>query len=134
MAFAASHTRSNAIAEINITPLIDVMLVLLIIFLVAAPVLVRHIELPLPQAVPPPPAQIEPEPLHLSLDTSGVLRLDGRELGWSALQGVLRIESARGEQPRLQIEMAADTSHAQVTRLLALVHDAGMRRLELQLP
>lgn len=134
MAFAASQTRSNEMAEINITPLVDVMLVLLIIFLVAAPVLVRQIELPLPQPTPPKPETVEPEPLRLSLDQAGVLRLDGRELGWSALQGVLRIESSRGEQPRLQIDMAADTSHAQVTRLLALVNDAGMQRLELQLP
>ena len=134
MAFAASQTPSHEIAEINITPLVDVLLVLLIIFLVASPVLVRHIELPLPQAVPPTPVKIEPEPLRLTLDASGALRLDGRELGWSALQGVLRIEAARGDPPRLQIEMAGDTSHAEVTRLLALVKDAGMHRLELQLP
>ncbi|MCG6118403.1 MAG: biopolymer transporter ExbD [Aquimonas sp.] len=134
MAFAASQTRSKEMAEINITPLVDVMLVLLIIFLVAAPALVKHIELPLPQAVPPKLLPVEPDPLRLSLDDAGVLRLDGRELGWSTLQGVLRIESARGQQPRLQIDMAADTPHAQVTRLLALVNDAGMQRLELQLP
>ena len=72
MAFS-SGGGSGPMADINVTPLVDVMLVLLIIFMVTAPTLSYPIEIDLPQKSPnPPPPSLEPpEPIKLRIDASG---------------------------------------------------------------
>lgn len=117
-------------AEINITPLVDVMLVLLIIFLVAAPVMVRQIELPLvgtPPEAAPPPAQ-----LALRIDAVGGLELDGSPLSLEALGRVLQMEALREEPPVLQIEVDPEAAYARMTEVMATARHHGMHRFELQ--
>jgi biopolymer transport protein ExbD len=134
MAFMSADAAGHADkAEINITPLVDVMLVLLIIFLVAAPMVVRTIDLPLqsgPTTVDPP----DPMFLQLRVDAAGELILEGRTLSLAALDRVLQMESSRAELPILQIEVALDADYARMTEVLALARNHGLNRLELRTP
>jgi biopolymer transport protein ExbD len=86
MAFSDSavSSRGSALAEINITPLVDVMLVLLVIFMVTAPMLTRSIDLSLPQ---PTPERLVAKPLQLRLDVAadGSYRLDDRPVSLAEL-------------------------------------------------
>lgn len=131
MAFmtADSATRSDN-AEINITPLVDVMLVLLIIFLVAAPAVVRHIELPL--APSSPDHDKEPAELSLQIDASGSLQLDGSPLSLAALDRVLELEALRERAPVLKLHVAPEAAYAHMTEVMALARTHGLEHFELQ--
>src|SRR4249919_1052971 len=97
-------TQGRTMAEMNITPLVDVMLVLLIIFMVAAPMVTRSIDLRLPQTPPPGPQSIKPP--HLSLGVRGSAR--GAEYGrgsvreWRRRLPGVHHRADRGPQQRHQ--------------------------------
>ncbi|KQW78723.1 biopolymer transporter ExbD [Brevundimonas sp. Root1279] len=71
-----SHTISQN-ADINVTPFVDIMLVLLIIFMVAAPMATVSIRLDLPPAVPPPPDQVQKEPVNVFIQRGGEIFIKG---------------------------------------------------------
>jgi len=131
MAFsAAADPDAKSFADINITPLVDVMLVLLILFMLSAPLVMQRLDLPLgapPDRTAPPPTE-----LQLTLSAEGALTLDGRAITLQALRGVLAIEASRGEPPILSIQASPDASYQQVAEVLALARNEGLMRLQLQ--
>ena len=128
MAFA--RERSATLADINITPLVDVMLVLLIIFMVTAPMLSRALPLDLPQPVPtPPPPPKYVADLHIAAD--GSLRWNGQPMGLLAVQSLMRLEAGREEMPLLQIDVEPDADYAHVAAALGRARAAGLTRIAL---
>ena len=116
-----------AMAEMNITPLVDVMLVLLIIFMIAMPILTQRITLDLPQPLPPhlvPPKP--PEVVSLSVAADGSLAWNGAPLGAVALEPQLRFEAGRHPQPELQIEVDRLAAYQSVVTVLAAARNAGI--------
>ena len=77
--------RRGIIAEINVTPLVDIMLVLLIIFMVAAPMATVSIRLDLPPAVPPPPGTPEKDPVYITLQETGSIFIADKQ---TSLEGL----------------------------------------------
>ena len=123
-------SRQDVLASINITPLVDVMLVLLVIFMITAPALTRTIELDLPQPGPnqAPPAQR----IDLRIDASGSLYWNGAAQPMSALQGLLDVERQRqssASQPLLAIDASGDADYQAITRVLAAARNAQMDRI-----
>jgi len=123
-------SRQDVLASINITPLVDVMLVLLVIFMISAPALTRTIELDLPQPAPnqDPPAQR----IDLRIDASGGLYWNGAAQPMSALQGLLEVERQRqpdARQPLLAIDASGDADYQAITRVLAAARNARMDRI-----
>src|SRR5690606_39661151 len=97
MAFAHQAGRGTpAMAEINIIPLCDVLLVLLIIFMVTAPALSQQVDLTLPQAGPA-PDEVPPPPVTLRIAASGQLFWNGEEADRSQLQARMRSEEHTSE-------------------------------------
>jgi len=131
MAFSTRNRGNAAMADMNVTPLVDVMLVLLIIFMVTTPVLSGPIQLELPQPVPPdkvqPPPKVDPIRLHLLAD--GNLTWNDVALPISALAPSLVLEAQREEQPELRIEADADTPYQLFTSTLAEAKNAGLQRI-----
>lgn len=135
MAFAQSQTRDRTLAEINITPLIDVMLVLLVIFMIAAPVLTKDIPLTLPgrdpalklDAVPPPP-------IELRIDAVGEVTVAGAPVALSELASVLRTERERlaGQKVILSVEASYDVDYEVVAKVLATAQNAGMSNIRMR--
>jgi len=127
MAFSAT-ARPSALAEMNVTPLVDVMLVLLIIFMVTAPLLSRPLDLALPQATPP---VDQAKPLILSLDVAadGSLRLDDRPLSTADLRG--RLDDALRSDPKtvLTLHASPDADYQQVVTALAQVRASGIQQV-----
>lgn len=138
MAFSATSSASpeHALSQINVTPLVDVMLVLLIIFMVTTPVLSRQIPFELPQALPPervtPPPKVEP--LQLRIAPDGMVWWSGAPLSQSSLLALLRTESARNPQPQLQIEAHLDSQYQDFAQLVANARNAGMTRIGMMQP
>jgi biopolymer transport protein ExbD len=130
MAFARAD-RTATLADINITPLVDVMLVLLIIFMVATPMLSRALPLDLPQPTdgePPPPPKYT---ATLHIDAAGTLRWDGQPMSAFAVDALMRIEAGREEMPLLQIDVEPDADYAHVAAALGRARAAGLTRIAL---
>jgi len=123
MAFSAPASRRE-LAEINITPLVDVMLVLLVIFMVTAPLLSRPIETILPQPVPG-----KKEPLNdlvLRIGLAGDYTLDDRPVSLAELR--TRLEDARIADPRtvLNVEASDGADYQQLVSALAQAEASGL--------
>ncbi|WP_448585378.1 ExbD/TolR family protein [Thermaurantiacus sp.] len=118
-------------SDINVTPLVDVMLVLLIIFMVTAPLLVTGTAVDLPEtraaALP-----ADPEPIAVSLDRQGRRAIGDEVLGKEAFAlRLAALRAARGPQARIVIRADAAIPYGEVARLLADVTRAGFTKVAL---
>jgi biopolymer transport protein ExbD len=131
MAFSAT-ARDSAVAEMNITPLVDVMLVLLVIFMVSAPLLNKTLDASLPQVAPPDREMIKPLQLQLDIADDGSYRLDGRLLTPSDLGG--RLAEAAISDPRavLRVHGSSGADYQQVVTALAEARKQGIANLSVQ--
>lgn len=133
MAFSDSavSSRGSALAEINITPLVDVMLVLLVIFMVTAPMLTRSIDLTLPQPTPD-TFPVKPSQLRLSVAADGSYRLDDRPLSLIELRR--RLEEANASDPKtvLTVEAASDADYQPLVAGLAAAHNSGLTHISIR--
>jgi biopolymer transport protein ExbD len=132
MAFS-SGANKGPLSEINVTPLIDVMLVLLIIFIVTAPVTTYPIDVDLPQPVlnPPPPKQEPPPPIDLRIDASNTVYWNNAPVAMEALQGMMENEVQRDptNQPELKIDAAGDAQYDALAHVLAAARNAKMEKI-----
>jgi biopolymer transport protein TolR len=115
-------------SEINVTPLVDVMLVLLIIFMVTAPMLNTGVELDLPKVT----AQKLEEadgPLVLSISPNRQLRLGKAEVRWTELKVKLETNPIVQQEDMLYIEAAATLPYAVVVTAMAVAKDAGVAKV-----
>jgi biopolymer transport protein ExbD len=116
---------SQPIADINTTPLVDVMLVLLIMFILIIPVSTHKVPLDLPSGPGTPP----PLSHRLDLDAAGRLFWDGRPVGASELTARLRAMAADPAQPLLELSADSETRYQRFDETLAAVRRAGVDRL-----
>lgn len=130
MAFA-SGDGSGTMADINVTPLVDVLLVLLIIFMVTAPLASYPVGVDLPQRTlnPPEPPKDPPAPIRLKIDPSGGLFWDNMPLPKSALEPSLLVEASRDPQPTLEVETAQEAQYQYLAEVLTLARNAGMEKI-----
>lgn len=129
MAFAQAESRQDAISAMNITPLVDVMLVMLVIFMVTAPVFSQAIPLPLGHpvqgAVEPPP------PIELRIDAAGEIFLSGQPVPVSALSSMFSAEVERGAKlpPALRIDANGEADYQVIAKVLATAQNAGLNSI-----
>jgi biopolymer transport protein ExbD len=117
-------------SEINMTPLIDVMLVLLVIFMISAPLMAGSLKLNLPQADATRTAATPgPAPLALAIDAAGQLYLAEAPIALVALRE--RAQQAARADPRTEVLLRADQSvpYGRVAELIALLQAAGLSRI-----
>lgn len=124
-----SHGDHREVAQINITPLVDVMLVLLVIFMMAAPVLTHNLDLRLPQSSRPdtPPPRVE-----LQVEGAGSFRLDGVALSRAELPQALRELAQRSPHAVVQIAANADADYQDFAWTLAEAQRSGIRDIAWQ--
>jgi biopolymer transport protein ExbD len=111
---------------INTTPLIDLMLVLLVMFIISIPVATHEVPMDLPGGVPPP---TRPAAHRLDLDSAGRLFWDGQPIADAALAPRLARMAADPAAPELHIAADAETRYERVDETLAAVRRAGVTRL-----
>lgn len=130
MAFGRLERRpaSQPMSDINMTPLIDVMLVLLVIFMVTAPLMASSLRLDLPAAEGATPSEA-PRALVVALDADGRLFIAEERSDLSAL-GQLAERTAR-EQPLTEVQLRADARvpYGQVAEVLGVLQTAGLSRI-----
>ncbi len=132
MAFTTDSS-GGAMADINVTPLVDVMLVLLIIFMVTAPIQTYPIEVNLPQrSVTPPPVQTNPPaPIRLRIDASGQVYWNDSPQPLAELESRMRsaVEADPTNQPTLEIDTSLDADYGILARVLANAKNADMQKI-----
>jgi biopolymer transport protein ExbD len=115
--------------EINTTPLIDVMLVLLIMFIITLPVMTHAVKLDMPQTrnTNPPPVTIEP--IQLEVDWDGTVLWNGTPVNIASLEGYFRVEAAKNPQPELHVRPNRRANYDTVAKVLAMAQRNGMQRI-----
>lgn len=131
MAFSAASARDSMVAEMNITPLVDVMLVLLVIFMVSAPLVSQPIQASLPQSTLPTDTIRAPS-LRLTVGDDGSYRLDERLLASTELWQ--RLDAAVISDPRitLRVSASANADYQRVVTALAEARQRGIADIALQ--
>jgi biopolymer transport protein ExbD len=132
MSFSSNSGTGMPMADINVTPLVDVMLVLLIIFMVTAPILSYPIDIDLPQrSTQPPPDTMPPEPIRLRIDAAGQVFWNDSPAPISALRNMMQAEVERdpNNQPTLEIDTNDDADYGVLAKVLATARNAGMQKI-----
>ena len=129
MAFKPQSEDEGAMSEINVTPLVDVMLVLVIILLVTAPLLTQSVHVTLPKTVQT-TADVNEQPLQLGIDIQGVITINKipiADLG--ALEIALKAELVKN--PEIGVHLYADKEvvYSKLAEVMAAVQHAGISKL-----
>ncbi|WP_439640385.1 ExbD/TolR family protein [Nevskia sp.] len=131
IASGGSDDDPDVIADINTTPLIDVMLVLLIMLIITIPIQLHAVNLDLPAGNPPPPLTV-PEIVRINIDASGVIRWNGDPLAdTAALDSQLKSAAASPVKPELHIRPDAKVPYRVVAGVMAAVQREGLTKVGL---
>ncbi len=122
--------RYGAMADINMTPFIDVMLVLLIIFMVAAPLLATGVAVDLPQTTAG-PLNIEQKPVSISVDEKGQIFLLDQPVAIEQLVARLKEAAKAGADERVYVRGAKTVNYGRVAEVMSLVTGAGFKKVAL---
>ena len=122
--------RRAPMAEINVTPLVDVMLVLLIIFMVTAPLLVAGVPVNLPDSRAKPLEQ-QQKPVQISLDTSGKLYVDEVEVPMAALPDRLASLPHGADAPQIYLRADRSLDYGRVMQVMGELSRAGLTKVAL---
>ena len=128
MAFGTQDDADDVMNEINMTPLVDVMLVLLILFIITVPVMKHSVNVDLPQASNQ-PEDIKPETVRLSVDASGQYHWNEALLSDDELTPRLQAEAAKEPQPELHIRGDKAVRYERVAQAMAAAQRAGVRKI-----
>jgi biopolymer transport protein TolR len=125
-----SNKKRKVMSEINVTPFVDVMLVLLIIFMVTAPMLVTGVNVDLPQASTS-PVSAQEEPLTVSIDKSDKIYLMNSEINKKDL--VAKLKNILDEKKESRIFVRADkrSNYGYVMEIMGKISQAGFKKISL---
>ncbi|HEY4554982.1 MAG TPA: biopolymer transporter ExbD [Lysobacter sp.] len=131
MAFSSGNDSGGPMAEINVTPLVDVMLVLLIIFMITAPLMSHKVKVDLPEATlndwekaaPPVP------PITLAVQENGSLFWNDEPITKDLLESRLSIEAQKTPQPQINVRGDKTTKYRIVNDVVKIAQAQGMRKV-----
>ncbi len=126
----ALHTRSEqtAMSEINVTPLVDVMLVLLIVFIVTAPLLMQAVKVNLPRTAAVSPVK-QTRTIQMTINAQGSVFIDQRPIHFDMLETELKRISAQDADPSVQLHADENVRYGRIAQVLALLQRVGITRL-----
>lgn len=122
--------RHEPMSDINVTPLVDVMLVLLVIFIITAPLMSSRLELELPKASEAAAKTEEPDAsVSIHVDASGQIYWDEQPVDMASLRQ--RLEQTAARDPETELQLRADTAvpYGRVVQLIGLAQSVGLSRL-----
>lgn len=130
MAFGSFDSKSSGhtMSEINMVPLIDVMLVLLVIFIITAPLLSHSIKINVPQVTAEPVEQ-EPVVIDLAVNEAGQLFWNEQPVALEDLTIRLKQEATQDPQPQLRIRADLDTRYEILAEIMGSARASGMKRV-----
>jgi biopolymer transport protein TolR len=134
MAFGEFESRPSytPMADINVTPLVDVMLVLLVIFIIAAPMMTGALHMELPQ-VDVAAASDKPAPLEIAIEADGQVSVDGQALPMAQLAAALslRAQAQSAQANEVQLKIDKTVPYGRVAEAMAEIQKSEMRSVSL---
>ncbi len=128
MAFGTQDDADEVMNEINMTPLVDVMLVLLIIFIITVPVMKHAVPVDLPRASAE-RENVKPETIRLSVTADGKYHWNETDISDAELEPRLKAEAAKDPQPDLHIRGDKEVRYERVAQAMAAAQRAGVRKI-----
>ena len=128
MGFTPQNGKNKLVAEINVTPLVDVMLVLLIIFMVTAPMMTMGVDVDLPETTAKPLPQKE-KPIVISIDRKGEISLDKIKITRRQLRQKLDKLAEKSKERPVFLNADKRVAYGQVIKIMADVKNAGFEKL-----
>ncbi|MEY4435676.1 MAG: hypothetical protein RL175_631 [Pseudomonadota bacterium] len=122
-------------SDINVTPLVDVMMVLLVIFIITAPLMVSALKLDLPQTDGAQASSAPPRFVKLSIDAKGTVYLEDKVTSLDDLQRSLNAQASKalatdhGELPEVQLRADERVPYGKVVEVMGLAQQAGLNRI-----
>ena len=129
MSSSVLRLTDRTMAEINITPLVDVLLVLLVIFMITAPLMQHKIRIDLPQATINQNPETPPDPIDLAIKEDGTLYWNDSAISDMELKAQLAVTAQRAPQPELQIRAEKATRYEIVAKVMADAKNQGMVKI-----
>lgn len=128
MAFGTQDEPDEVMNEINMTPLVDVMLVLLIIFIITVPVMKHAVNVDLPRATSQ-AQEVKPQTIRLSVDAQGSYYWNETRVDDASLPALLEAEAAKNPQPDLHIRGDKEVRYERVAQAMAAAQRAGIKKI-----
>ncbi|VTU24394.1 ExbD/TolR family protein [Variovorax sp. PBL-E5] len=128
MAFGTQDEPDEVMNEINMTPLVDVMLVLLIIFIITVPVMKHAVNIDLPRATSE-PEQTKPQNILFSVTADGSYYWNDQKIADADLEPRLATEAAKDPQPELHIRGDKAVRYERVAQAMSAAREAGLRKI-----
>lgn len=129
MAFKPQSEDEGAMSDINVTPLVDVMLVLVIILLVTAPLLTQSVHVTLPKTAET-TANVNDQPLQLGIDAQGLITLNKLPIAdHAALETALKAELLKNPEIGLHLYADQGVVYAKVAEVMATVQHSGIAKI-----
>ena len=129
MAFSSNNDGGGPMAEINVTPLVDVMLVLLIIFMITAPLLTHKVEIKLPEATLDEKTEDTSVPITLAIQASGQVYWNDEPVNMVALESQLAVEAQKKPQPRVDIRADNTTKYRIIADVVKTAKNVGIAKV-----
>jgi biopolymer transport protein ExbD len=123
-----SDTDDDFNPEINTTPLVDVMLVLLIIFIITVPVMNHNVKIDLPRATSQ-PSDTKPEHINLSIDAQGQMYWNTEPVDIGQVKGRIAVAAAKTPQPELHLRAERTTQYEKVAQVMAAAQTGGLGKI-----
>jgi len=127
MAFSTQDS-DEVLSEMNVTPLVDVMLVLLVVFMVTAPLMTNSIKVSLPKTDAVAPLQ-QKDPVTVSVDRDGKLFLDKDEIDAGMLEARLATIKSVDSETRVRLQADTAVNYGAVAKAMASIERAGITRV-----
>ena len=129
MAFSSGTESGAPMSEINVTPLVDVMLVLLIIFMITAPLMSHKVKVELPQATLEEKPKIDQPPITLAVTADGKVYWNDEEVSPDILDARLAVLAQKTPQPQVDIRSDNITKYSVIHEVVSDVRRAGIRKV-----
>jgi biopolymer transport protein ExbD len=126
--FGGDNHRTQPMAEINTTPMVDVMLVLLVIFIITAPLLTHSVKIDLPQATSQPSPE-KPDAIALSINAEGKLFWNDTPIADAELASRLTTAAQKQPQPELHLRAERVTPYQKLAEIMSAAQRAGIMKI-----
>ena len=129
MAMNVGGSSQGPMCDINTTPLIDVLLVLLVTLIITLPIMTHAVKLDLPQNQNPPPVTVQPEVIDLEIDFDGTIVWNGTPVTMQQLDGYFATESVKDPQPEIHLNPDGMSKYDVVAKVLASAQRNRMSKI-----
>ena len=129
MAMSVGTGAGQAMCDINTTPLIDVMLVLLVTLIISLPVMTHAVKLDMPQTSTPPPPDQRPEVIDLEIDFDGTVVWNGTPIQFGQLEGYFHTEADKPVQAEIHLRPDRRVKYDFVAKVLAAAQRNRMKKI-----